>query len=233
MSSSIQLTMDNNIFNISINIAELLSKGAININLNNLLHEKQVTIPVAEVINDTTNVTFRKPKLLKKAKQFLLIEEPIQKENNDEKKNKYISHTYEKDECGFLKCPYCDCKKKNLSTISMHVSVNHASEMGKEVNAHKCDYPNCGKSFPIKTRLLHHIKNHHQIENLCCPFPNCEYIDSKNKATLYTHYVRKHMNYETMCKGTICNTCNEDKNTGIIYHLATCHPCSPFCKTIR
>uniref|UniRef100_A0A6C0I8N8 C2H2-type domain-containing protein n=1 Tax=viral metagenome TaxID=1070528 RepID=A0A6C0I8N8_9ZZZZ len=235
MSSSIQLTVDNKTFNISINIAELLSKGAINITLNNVPEERPIPVAEAKIINDTTNVTFRKPNPSKKSKPVILIEEPLQlcKEKEDEKKKKYISHTYEKDEHGLLKCPYCDCKKKNLSTISMHVTANHASEMGKEVNPHKCDYPDCGKSFPIKTRLFHHIKNHHQVESLCCPFPNCEYMDSKNKATLYTHYVRKHMNYETMCSGTVCNTCNSDKNTGIIYHLATCHPASPFCKVIN
>ncbi len=232
MSSSIQLTVDNKTFNISINIAELLTKGSINISLNNLADEKPITIPVAEVVDDTTNVTFRRAKALKKNKQVILIEEPVQRETDDEKKKKYISHKYEKDENGLLKCPYCDCKKKNLSTISMHVSVNHASEMGKELNPHKCEYPNCDKSFPIKTRLVHHIKNHHEVESLCCPFPDCEYTESKNKATLYTHYVRKHMNYETLCSGTVCNTCDTDKNTGIIYHLATCHPSSPFCKVI-
>lgn len=237
MTTSIQFTMDNKTFNISINVAELVSKGTLNISLNNLYEEKQTTIPVAEIVNDATNVTFRRPKAVKKNKNVILIEEPFQlcKEaevltNMDEKKKKYISHKYEKDENGLLKCPYCDCKKKNLSTISMHVSVNHASEMGKELNPHKCDYPNCGKTFPIKTRLVHHINNHHKTESLCCPFPNCEYTESKNKATLYTHYVRKHMNYEKLCSGTVCKNCNEDKNTGIIYHLATCYPSSPFCK---
>jgi len=204
--SSIQLTLDNKTFNISINNAELLTKGTINISLNNLKDEMStLQIPVAEVIDDTRNVTFKRPKNIKKNKTVLLIKEKhfqLGKQvlyTGDEKKKKYISHKYEKDENGLLKCPYCDCKKKNLSTISMHVSVNHASEMGKEVNPHKCEYPNCGKSFPIKTRLVHHIKNHHQVDSLCCPFPNCEYTDSKNKATLYTNYVKKHINYEKLC----------------------------------
>ena len=237
MSSSIQLTLDNKIFNININIAELLTKGSINISLNNLSDEKPITIPVAvaEVVDYTTNVTFRRQNAVKKNKQVILIEEqePVQIETDTEKKKKHISHKYEKDENGFLMCPYCDCKKKNLSTISMHVSVNHASEMGKDLNPHKCEYPNCGRSFPIKTRLVHHIKNHHQIDSLSCPFPNCEYTESKNKATLYTHYVRKHMDYDKLCSGTVCHTCNTDKNTGIIYHLATCNPMSPFCKVIQ
>jgi uncharacterized Zn-finger protein len=250
--SVFQLTVDNKVLNISINIADLLAHGSINISLNqNAVSQslQQPAIQVAEVItdttnviDDTTNVTFRSPKKTKKSKpkqkKQLIIEEdedevPLSKEVlSEEKRKKYISHKYEKDESGLLKCPYCDCKKKNLSTISMHVAANHASEMGKEVNPHKCEYPDCGKSFPIKTRLQHHINNHHKKDNLCCPFPNCGYTDSKNKATLYTHYVRKHMNTDRMCSGTVCNTCNSDKNTGIIYHLATCHPDSPFCKLV-
>ena len=239
--SGFQLTMDNKVINISINIADLLTHGSINISLNqasispseiNQLPPIQVAVAEAEVIDDISNVTFRKVKTQKnqkKTKKLLIIEDDELKENP----KKYISHKYEKDEAGLLKCPYCDCKKKKLSTISMHVAANHASEMGKDVNPHKCEYPDCGKTFPIRTRLQHHINNHHKIDSLCCPFPDCGYSDSKNKATLYTHYVRKHMNYDTMCRGTVCNTCGSDKNTGIIYHLATCHQESPFCKAVN
>ena len=243
--SVFQLTMDNKVINISINIADLLTHGSININLNQAFISPseiaqilpvQIAVAEAKVIDDISNVTIRKVKTQKqKQKTQLIIEEdePIKNEILKEQPKKYISHKYEKDEAGLLKCPYCDCKKKNLSTISMHVSANHASEMGKDVNPHKCEYPDCGKTFPIRTRLQHHINNHHKIDNLCCPFPECGYTDSKNKATLYTHYVRKHMNYDTMCRGTVCNTCGSDKNTGIIYHLATCHQASPFCKPVN
>ncbi len=243
--SVFQLNMDNKVINISINIADLLTHGSINISLNQAsispseiaqIIPIQVAVAEAKVIDDISNVTIRKVKTQKqKQKTQLIIEEdePIKNEILKEQPKKYISHKYEKDEAGLLKCPYCDCKKKNLSTISMHVSANHASEMGKDVNPHKCEYPDCGKTFPIRTRLQHHINNHHKIDNLCCPFPECGYTDSKNKATLYTHYVRKHMNYDTMCRGTVCNTCGSDKNTGIIYHLATCHQASPFCKPVN
>jgi len=243
--SVFQLNMDNKVINISINIADLLTHGSINISLNQAsispseiaqIMPIQVAVAEAKVIDDISNVTIRKVKTQKqKQRRQLIIEEdePIKNEILKEQPKKYISHKYEKDEAGLLKCPYCDCKKKNLSTISMHVSANHASEMGKDVNPHKCEYPDCGKTFPIRTRLQHHINNHHKIDSLCCPFPDCGYTDSKNKATLYTHYVRKHMNYDTMCRGTVCNTCGSDKNTGIIYHLATCHQASPFCKPVN
>jgi hypothetical protein len=243
--SSIQLTISNNMLNISINIADLISTGSINISLNNTNNNNQIEqhviqIPVAnaEVIEDVTNVTFRKPKSVKKEKKRhnLIIEDDevpllLCKETN-EKKRKYISHKYERDADGLIQCYYCDCKKKNLSTMSMHVSINHASEMGREANSVKCQHPGCNKSFPNNNRLQQHIKNHHVIENLDCPFTDCKYSDAKNKQTLYTHYVRKHMNYEAMCNGNVCNTCSSTKPTGIIYHLATCNHNSPFCKSV-
>jgi len=237
--SPIQLTISNNTLNISINIADLVNKGNININLNNLLNAEQVQIPVAEatIIDDVKNVTIRRPtkkNIMKKTPKMLIVEEESESElevEQKETKRKYISHKYERDQDGLIQCPYCDCKKRNLSTISMHVTTNHASEMGRESNPFKCEHPGCNKSFPVKTRLQHHINNHHKVENLDCPFDGCNYSDAKNKQTLYTHYVRKHMNYETMCNGNVCNTCNSTKPTGIIYHLATCHPSSPYCKT--
>jgi hypothetical protein len=109
----------------------------------------------------------------------------------------------------------------------MHIAATHASE-----HKYVCEAPNCGKRFPILTRLQHHIKNHHDIEYLQCPFPNCEYADAKNKQTLYTHYVRRHMAYENMCsqKGR-CYGCDKEKNASIYYHLATCNKSSPFYKS--
>ena len=89
----IQLTISNNMLNISINVSDLLSAGSINISLNNNQPEQQVIkIPVAnaEVIDDITNVTIRKPKSVKKEKKRhnLIIEdddEEIEKEIEKEK----------------------------------------------------------------------------------------------------------------------------------------------------
>jgi len=241
----IQLNISNNTLNISINIADLLDKGSININLNNQNVSNMLAIPVANVVSvEKQKKTKKRPVKLviedSEDEEPLLLckevepvtEEEILSEEEREEKIKKIRHIYERDDEGMIKCPYCDCKKKNLSTISMHVKVNHATEMGVELNPHICNYEGCNKSFPIKTRLQHHINNHHKIENMNCPFPGCNYTDAKNKQTLYTHYVRKHMNYETMCKGNVCNTCKSVKPTGIIYHLATCHPSSPYSKKL-
>jgi hypothetical protein len=79
--SSIQLTVANNTINISINIAELLNKGSINISLNNQLNPE---IPVAELVTDNTNVTIRKKtrKINEHGKKMLIIEDDEEEVDN-------------------------------------------------------------------------------------------------------------------------------------------------------
>lgn len=128
-------------------------------------------------------------------------------------------------------CPFCNYKSKKMGTMSMHVAAKHASDANREVNPHKCKYTGCNKSFPIKTRLQHHVKNCHDVVLIKCPFPDCEYGNAKNNCTLYTHYVRYHMDYTSMCtNNTKCNKCGTFLKTGILYHMATCYETSPFCK---
>ena len=86
----IQLTISNNMLNISINVADLLSTGSINISLNNNQVDQQVIkIPVAnaEVINDITNVTIRKPIKKTKKRPNLIIEDDDDNEQQEKEKN--------------------------------------------------------------------------------------------------------------------------------------------------
>ena len=103
--SVFQLTVDNKVINISINIADLLTHGSINISLNQPslapsviteLPPIQVAVAEAQVIDDINNVTFRKVKTQKKPKTLLFIEdeEPIENEVVKEKPKKYVSHKY-------------------------------------------------------------------------------------------------------------------------------------------
>ena len=115
----IQLTISNNMLNISINVSDLLSAGSINISLNNnnnnnnnQIEQQVIKIPVAnaEVIDDITNVTFRKPRPTKKIKKRhnLIIED-------DEELEK------EKEE------PLLLCKAVSLEKNDMDISDNDES----------------------------------------------------------------------------------------------------------
>ena len=140
------------------------------------------------------------------------------------KKNKY-----EQNADGNLMCTHCEYATKKQSTMSMHMSNSHAFEEGREVNPHKCSH--CGEGFSAKTRLQHHINNHHEIKYLKCPGENCGYATAKNTPTLYSHYVKTHMPVNDMFSGVgTCNGCGVVKKTGIMYHLAVCNENSPFCK---
>lgn len=136
---------------------------------------------------------------------------------------------YDMNANGERMCKHCDYTTKKQSTMSMHMSNNHAAAEGREVNPHKCE--KCGDGFSAATKLQHHMKNHHTIKFMECPFVGCDYQTAKNKPSLYGHYVRHHMVPEMMCseKGE-CNGCGAVKKTGMLYHLAICSENSPFCK---
>ena len=248
-SQFVNINISNNTLSISINMAELSRLGNINISINNPSALAEPQVVVAKVIEDSTNVTIRKKNNKKKR---LIIEDDIEEVSEEViseavseavkvsekvseevvkivKRKKSPSQKYERDDDNNIKCPFCEYKTQKMNTVSMHVAKSHAVEAGREVNPHICAYPDCGKSFPIKTNLQHHIKYHHEPEYLACPFPKCKH-SGKGEPALYAHYGRKHMNYSSMCKnGNECNKCGV-KTSGIFYHVATCHESSPFCK---
>jgi hypothetical protein len=123
-------------------------------------------------------------------------------------------------------CPYCDWSSQKGTTFSMHISRKHASEAGKEVNPYKCSY--CQLDFSAKTHLNHHIANHHEINLINCCHDGCTY-KGKNKTSIISHYVNKHMpNIVKECKAH--NKCVSCDRTGTItpYHIGKCHKESPF-----
>lgn len=83
-----------------------------------------------------------------------------------------------------------------------------------------------------------HIQNNHFNIRDSCVSPGCKYT-GKSGSALCSHYARKHMDTDsliTMIDGNIaeCNHCNKQLNkSSIIYHLARCHPASPYCKSIQ
>jgi len=146
-------------------------------------------------------------------------------------------HKYQKDINGYYICPYgCGATKKNLNTMSEHVRATHSAEYGRDAKLHKCT--ECGDGFSTKTKLQHHVKNHHTINYVKCPHPGCAYDKAKNSSSIVQHYARHHMEHMTMYTMSdsmcICNGCGASSSkVGILYHLGICNKLSPFCKIIE
>jgi len=137
-------------------------------------------------------------------------------------------------ESGLFRCPYCDYKRDKQSTVSEHITRIHPIEAGRELEPHKCSY--CGDTFQAKTQLNVHISNHHEINYIGCPHPNCDY-KGKQKTTVYNHFGRLHMNQHEIIEENKetglwkCKCCNKEyKFVSVFYHVATCNTQSPFYK---
>ena len=124
------------------------------------------------------------------------------------------------------KCPYCEWSSQKGSTFSMHISIKHAAEVGKEIDPYKCEF--CEKKFSAQTRLDHHISNHHIIILKNCSFLGCKY-QGKNNGSLISHYVRMHLPHlATECKKVGgCTGCSR-KGSISNYHIGKCNKESPF-----
>lgn len=137
-------------------------------------------------------------------------------------------------ETGMYSCPYCDFKRDKQSTVSEHITRIHPAEAGREIEPFKCSY--CGDGFQAKTQLNVHISNHHEINYIECPHPDCNY-KGKQKTTVYNHYARLHMEQTEIIEENkltglwMCKCCNKEfKYVSAFYHVANCNPKSAFYK---
>ena len=145
-------------------------------------------------------------------------------------------HKYERTETGEYKCPYCTETRARGSTMSEHVNKKHPVEAGRLVMGYICEYEDCGRGFSTKSDRLHHIKNHHEIRLISCPYEGCNH-PAKNQGALQTHYARKHLD-RNKCIMQLrddeygCFKCEtrEMKEPSTWYHASGCHPESPFRK---
>ena len=128
--------------------------------------------------------------------------------------------------CG--ECPFCDwkCKSMKGSTWAMHMSRKHTTELGRSVDPYKCSQ--CDKKFCSRSHLNHHVANHHEVILQNCPDPACCY-QGKNRASVVTHYMRKHLK-EVIDRCEAVDGCVSCDRTGAVsvYHMGVCNPCSPF-----
>ena len=152
--------------------------------------------------------------------------------NGDPRRLKFSGIQVSMPESG--ECPFCDwvCTSLKTSTFAMHISRKHPEDTGRPTSRYKCT--ECGKDdFLARTHLNHHIKNHHEINKLKCRHPECQY-EGKNKQSLISHYVCKHMTEIVKeCKhAEKCSSCTKTMQSswaGWKYHIGTCNPNSPFC----
>lgn len=125
-------------------------------------------------------------------------------------------------------CPFCDwkCKSGKSSTYAMHMSRKHAVELGRAVDPYKCSQ--CDKRFCARSHLNHHVFNHHEVILHSCPDIECDY-QGKNKASVVTHYMRRHMkDIVQRCEDMNgCVSCDRRSEVSV-YHMGICHPSTPF-----
>ena len=141
-----------------------------------------------------------------------------------------IKHKFVQDTEGKYQCNYCEFKSAKKSTVSEHISRLHPKEAGRQVDPFECKH--CGEKFQNKSAELHHVKTHHEITMVKCPYNDCSY-EAKIETTVCVHYTRKHLPELTMplenpdmVKCTICQ--KEMKKASAHYHVAKCSPVSPF-----
>lgn len=149
-------------------------------------------------------------------------------------KKQGVQHSFDKNSVGKYICPYeCQYCTVNESTMSMHISRKHGEEAGRQTNFFSCT--SCDNKFNTGTALAHHIKAAHTLASIPCKDPYCKLI-FKMEQSLCTHYVRKHMNEQSLIRYTAadgstaeCLHCKKEmKTSSMTYHLAKCVPDSPF-----
>jgi hypothetical protein len=154
-------------------------------------------------------------------------------------KKQGVQHSFDKNSVGKYMCPYeCQYCTVNESTMSMHISRKHGEEAGRQTNFFSCT--SCDNKFNTGTALAHHIKAAHTLASIPCKDPCCKLI-FKMEQSLCTHYVRKHMNEQSLIRYTVadgstaeCLHCKKEmKTSSITYHLAKCVPDSPFSKEFQ
>ena len=155
----------------------------------------------------------------------------------ERKKLQGMVHKYTPNDKGDYVCMYCPKTSRRQSTISEHISRIHPVEAGRHLDPFEC--PSCLVRFNSASIRDQHIITHHtDTKSHHCTHPACGY-EGKHAAALQTHYVRKHMAFDTLITKVskteaICNHCNASMKTpSIAYHVARCNPLSPFYKVSK
>ena len=142
-------------------------------------------------------------------------------------------------------CNFCNYWTKKQSTMCMHYAIKHRSTIektskcknnGSSSNGDLYECSHCESSFPVKSKLQQHIKNHHtKSSQYVCPYETCA-REFKQKGSLICHVVRYHMPKNSLYyfdsdrffkKQYVCISCKKRfTRNAIIYHVGKCSPLS-------
>lgn len=142
-------------------------------------------------------------------------------------------------------CNFCNYWTKKQSTMCMHYAIKHRSVIektskcknnGSSSNGDLYECSHCQCSFPVKSKLQQHIKNHHtKSSQYVCPYETCR-REFKQKGSLICHVVRYHMPKKSLYyfdsdrffkKQYVCISCKKRfTRNAIIYHVGKCSPLS-------
>lgn len=142
-------------------------------------------------------------------------------------------------------CNFCNYWTKKQSTMCMHYAIKHRSVIektskyknnGSSSNGDLYECSHCQCSFPVKSKLQQHIKNHHtKSSQYVCPYETCG-REFKQKGSLICHVVRYHMPKKSLYyfdsdrffkKQYVCISCKKRfTRNAIIYHVGKCSPLS-------
>jgi len=144
-----------------------------------------------------------------------------------------MGFTYLRNEKDEFVCQHCQKVTRIQSTMTEHYKAKHNGPL-----PHKCQVKDCGKVFAQKQNLDIHMARIHDDEpnvkkgeKLVCPFPNCDFEDSKGNRQ--THFMRIHLKDLTeSLKEKDSNKClgckKEFKSLGAFYyHAYKCVELSP------
>ena len=141
-----------------------------------------------------------------------------------------MTFEYIRTEDGEYQCPHCPFKKKNQSTVHMHIKAKHTGSF-----KHKCEH--CNYECAARQTLENHVAAKHpdqlqeKVREFACPHEGCAF-ESLTKAGLRSHYLLKHLSkYTNMYLGKTdtgiqCSHCGTgfQSKPSYVYHVPACLP---------
>ena len=82
----------------------------------------------------------------------------------------------------------------NLSSQQLHQQRYCKMASDQITSAHiSCPRPDCRTTLSRASDIQRHIRDIHDIEKWCCPYPSCKYRGSKRRDNVAAHIVKRHL----------------------------------------